>query len=210
VAADTLVKEGKQAVRAYDTLVQAGVRNAKALAEARWNLGRLALEVAPELSERGGARRNDAAASFTDTLQGYAKDIGIDYVTLREYRRVVEAWGTPVPPEGLTSWEMTRELAHGANDEFTPQDLLDFALKLAEEDGRDEVNRDDVREVRGKATAHDRTLPELFNTAGLKVEAATRRVQENWTVMTMEGKEGMERLQALEDAIVKFKEAVKQ
>src|SRR3990172_1904501 len=104
-----LIREGKQAVRSYNQLVSAGIRNTKALAEARWNLGVLALEVAPELAGReeyGRGKNLDATAS---SLERYAQDIGIDYVTLREYRRVVEAWATPKPPEAVTSWEQTRE-----------------------------------------------------------------------------------------------------
>ena len=89
----------------------------------------------------------------------------MDYITLREYRRVVEAWATPKPPEAVTSWDQTRELAAGASGDITPQVLLEAAREIAQADGRDEVNRDDVREVRGKVTAHDRTLAELFNTA---------------------------------------------
>ena len=205
-----LIREGKQAVRSYNQLVSAGIRNTKALAEARWNLGVLALEVAPELPDRGGGFGETQHSAAAAALRQYAEDIGIDYVTLKEYRRVVEAWATPTPPEAVTSWEQTRELAAGASGDVTPQVLLEAAREIAQADGRDEVNRDDVREVRGKVTAHDRTLAELFNTAGLKVEAAMHRVQADWNVLTTEGKEGMARLQALEKAIAEFRRVVKQ
>jgi len=80
-------------------LVRDGKVAAEKEGEAKWELGRLALQV--PLSKGGGHEKGD--------LRTYAEAIDVEYDILKVYRRVAEGWdpGSRVPG---CSWTVHRDL----------------------------------------------------------------------------------------------------
>lgn len=89
-------------MRTREQRVSAGRHAAESEAQAKWELGDLALEEAPM-----GA---DGAHNGTEeVLRRYAEDIGVEYDTLAIYRRVAAAWSPSTRVLGA-AWSVHREL----------------------------------------------------------------------------------------------------
>lgn len=114
--------------RRYETLVAEGRRAAAAEGEAQWHLGDLAIEVA-EIGEAG------QHTGVYVTLQQFADDVGVGFESLRQNRRVAEAW-----PAGKR----------------LPAAKASFGVHqvLAGEDDRFSLIRDLVREGGGRCTVN--------------------------------------------------------
>jgi hypothetical protein len=74
----------------------------------RWELGDLALEVAP-LRSHGGKRDRDADDRVDTQLNRFADTIGASYAALDSYRHVAARW--PKATRVNLSWSMHRALA---------------------------------------------------------------------------------------------------
>jgi hypothetical protein len=87
--------------RSWDQLVAAGKKAVEKESDAKWELGDLALEVAPMGDD---AAHNGAL----ETMDEYAEAVGVEFETLRQYRSVAHEWprGTRVPG---ASWSAHRE-----------------------------------------------------------------------------------------------------
>jgi hypothetical protein len=185
VGTKQLIAEGRLAVAEYDKMVGAGKRARKDLNEARWKLGKLALKIAPTLSD--GNPHTPTAAAAGVALKEYAQDIGLEYKTLGEYRRVVEAWNQEQAPQ--LSWETTRTLA-AAED---VQEAYSQAKEIASAAGHDEVQRDDARKALGLKEAHGadegtngKTAYELLIKASLCADQALRMMKDGSEPLTPE------------------------
>jgi len=88
--------------RSWDELVAEGRKLVRQEGDLKWQLGDLSVEVEPfgQASVRTGSHGR---------LQKYAEEIGMEFETLDQYRKVAAAWpgGTRVPP---ASWSAHREL----------------------------------------------------------------------------------------------------
>jgi hypothetical protein len=71
--------------RTWSELVAEGRRLITMEGDIKWQLGDLALEVAP----MGGTHATNGA---TEKLERFAEEIGVEYEALRKYRRVAAAW----------------------------------------------------------------------------------------------------------------------
>jgi hypothetical protein len=90
--------------RSYAAQVAEGKRLVAAEGDAKWGLGDLALEVAP-MTEPGPNNNSQAA------LTKFADEIGVEFSTLREYRRIAHEF-PPATRVAGASWSVHRELAN--------------------------------------------------------------------------------------------------
>lgn len=104
----------------YDELVRRGREAVKRLTQSQWELGDLALAVAP-MGRRG------IANGGAERLRRYADEIDVEYSSLVEYRRVAEAWPNHTRVLSV-SWSAHRELA-SHEDRFA---LLREGMTLSE------------------------------------------------------------------------------
>ena len=86
----------KETASSEGALYEQYVEEGKVAAESKWTLGGLAIKV------------NSLKRYGDKTLERYATDIGVEYTTLRGYRRIAEAWPENAP---RGSFSVCRELA---------------------------------------------------------------------------------------------------
>lgn len=137
-------------MKSWDKLVEEGQELAAQISDNKFALGDLAIEV----TKKGEKK-----------LQEYAEEIGVPYNSLREYRRVAEAWHPARRLAPSVSFSVHQDLARVENREEV---LRDLARQAEKQDKRLTVNM--VREARGAAPAnYPKPDPE---TRGDRVSAA--------------------------------------
>lgn len=139
----------------YEGLVEAGRAARERIDNVQWIEGDLALQV--EALPGDERPRDPETGEFIEdqakTLKRYAQDVDIGYATLKEYRRVAEAWPT-TSRLVVVSWGAHQALA-GQDDRF---DLI--------RDGMTRAAARDVVRKRSASTSHPPGWLELSGRVG--------------------------------------------